>query len=311
MVRAVVLSACAVVFVSPLLAQPQPEPPQPVRPEAVSLAGVPLYPPDPIPNREQLLRDLQEVQSLANTTTPEAIIWMGRRQAYLWRYRDAIETFTKGIARYPNDARMYRHRGHRYVTTRQFDLARKDLEKAAALIRGKADEVEPDGAPNPSGQPRSTLQFNIWYHLGLTHFLRGDFGKALEAYRACLAVSKNDDAVVATSDWLWMTLMRLGRKDEAAKVLERITPQMDVLENGAYHRRLLLYKGLETPDALLATAGGDATTIATQGFGVGNYYLVTGDTARARRVFEQVVKGSSWNAFGFIAAEADLARKSR
>jgi tetratricopeptide (TPR) repeat protein len=309
MVRAFVLYALAVVFVAPLLAQPQPEPPQPVRPEAVSLAGVPLYPPDPIPNREQLLRDLQEVQSLANTTTPEAIIWMGRRQAYLWRYRDAIETFTKGIARYPNDARMYRHRGHRYITTRQFDLARRDLEKAAALIRGKADEVEPDGAPNPSGQPRSTLQFNIWYHLGLAHFLRGDFGKALDAYRACLAVSKNDDAVVATSDWLWMTLMRLGRKDEAAKVLERITPQMDILENGAYHRRLLMYKGLEKPEALLGTAGGDATTIATQGYGVGNYFLVTGDTARARGVFEQVVKGSSWNAFGFIAAEADLARK--
>ncbi len=177
MVRAFILSACAAVFVAPLLASPQPEPPQPVRPEAVSLAGVPLYPPEPIPNREQLLRDLQQVQSLANTTTPEAIIWMGRRQAYLWRYRDAIETFTKGIARYPNDARMYRHRGHRYITTRQFDSARKDLEKAASLIRGRADEVEPDGAPNPSGQPRSTLQFNIWYHLGLTHFLRVTSGR--------------------------------------------------------------------------------------------------------------------------------------
>ncbi len=106
-----------------------------------------------------------------------------------------------------------------------------------------------------------------------------------------------------------MTLMRLGRKDEAAKVLERITPQMDVLENGAYHRRLLMYKGLDKPDALLGTAGGDATTIATQGFGVGNYYLVTGDATRARGVFEQIVKGSGWNAFGFIAAEADLARK--
>ena len=34
----------------------------------------------------------------------------------------------------------------------------------------------------------------------------------------------NDDSITATSDWLWMTLMRLNRKAEAAKVLERITP---------------------------------------------------------------------------------------
>ena len=60
---------------------------------------------------------------------------------------------------------------------------------------------------------------------------------------------------VATSDWLWMTLMRLGRKDDAAKVLERITPKMEILENGAYHRRLLMYKGAEKPEALLDTEG--------------------------------------------------------
>ena len=55
-------------------------------------------------------------------------------------------------------------------------------------------------------------------------------------------------------------------------------------------------------------AGGDATTIATQGYGVGNYYFVNGDTARARTVFEQVTSGAGWNAFGYIAAEADLVR---
>jgi hypothetical protein len=30
--------------------------------------------------------------------------------------------------------------------------------------------------------------------------------------------------------------------------------------------------------------------------------------ARARRVFERVVAGGGWNAFGFIAAEAELLR---
>ena len=61
---------------------------------------------------------------------------------------------------------MYRHRGHRYITVAQFDRAIADFEKAVALIKGTPDEIEPDGAPNPTGKPRSTLHFNIWYHLG-------------------------------------------------------------------------------------------------------------------------------------------------
>ena len=123
-----------------------------------------------------------------------------------------------------------------------------------------------------------------------------------------MKVSTNDDSIVATSDWTWMTLMRLNREAEATKVLERITPKMDILENQAYHRRLLMYKGIEKPEALLDTASPDPTQIATQGYGVGNYYLVKGDRARARQVFEKIVSGAGWNAFGFIAAEADLQR---
>jgi hypothetical protein len=69
-----------------------------------------------------------------------------------------------------------------------------------------------------------------------------------------------------------------------------------------------MYKGLEKPEALLNTETADATQIATQGYGVANYYYVTGDTARARQVLEKIVGGAGWNAFGYIAAEADLRR---
>ena len=41
---------------------------------------------------------------------------------------------------------------------------------------------------------------------------------------------------------------------------------------------------------------------------MGNYYLVTGDTAKAKEVFQKVISGGGWNAFGYIAAEVDLAR---
>jgi hypothetical protein len=126
-----------------------------------------------------------------------------------------------------------------------------------------------------------------------------------------MKVSTNDDSITATSDWLWMTLMRLNRKAEADKVLARITPKMDILENGSYHRRLLMYKGVEKPEVLLDPANADGLTIATQGYGVGNWYFVTGNRARAREIFEKVVAGPQWSAFGYIAAEADLQRMGR
>src|SRR5688572_3302023 len=42
-----------------------------------------------------------------NPNNPDAIIWLGRRTAYLGEYREAIKIFTEGIAKHPRDARFY------------------------------------------------------------------------------------------------------------------------------------------------------------------------------------------------------------
>ena len=49
-------------------------------------------------------------------------------------------------------------------------------------------------------------------------------------------------------------------------------------------------------------------SFATQGYGVGNWYLYNGKLDQAKTVFRRVLAGSYWPAFGYIAAEADLAR---
>ncbi len=280
--------------------------------EASTLSGKPLT--RPVFSAEQRARleaDLAAAQAEhdKNPRDAERAIWLGRRLGYLSRYRDAIAIYTTALVRHPDNAKLYRHRGHRYISIRQFDNAVADFEKAASLVKGLPDEIEPDGAPNQYNKPRSTLQSNIWYHLGLAYYLKGDLTRALPAYLECMKVStNNDDSLVAASDWLYMTYRRLGRTADAARVLEPIREQMDILENDAYHKRLLMYKGLVTPGSLLATEGADALQLATQGYGVGNWYLYNGDQAKAREIFERIVQGSSWSAFGFIAAEADLHR---
>lgn len=285
-------------------------------PESFSLLGEPLYRPEP-PEAVRTERegDLAEARARyeADPADPDALIWLGRRTAYLGRYREAAALFSRGVERFPEDARFLRHRGHRFLTLRRLDLAEADLARAGELVRGQPDRVEPDGLPNARGIPTSTLQSNVWYHLGLARFARGDFEGALAAYRECLAVSGNPDMLVATSHWLYMTLRRLGLDGEAAAVLEPIHADLDVIENHAYHRLLLLYRGELAAEDVLGDAEAGSLDFATLAFGVAHLHLVEGREAEAATLFRQIVESGGsdqWPAFGHLAAEAELARRA-
>jgi len=269
--------------------------------EAISLLGEPLYPP-PAP---------AEVQAAREANLEDAIIWHGRRLGYMSRFREAISIFTQGLEEFPKSYKLLRHRGHRYLSIRQFDLAVTDFEKARGLMPSTI-EIEPDGNPNAQGIPLSNTQFNILYHLGLAHYLNGDWAKAAEAYIRCLEFCENDDSTVATSDWLYMTYRKMNDIEKANAVLETISPNMNIIENDSYFQRMLMYKGLVQPESLLDLEAGDnpdqGIALATQGYGVGNWYLYNGDTAKAKEIFEMVVASPIWAAFGYIAAEVELSK---
>ncbi len=253
-------------------------------------------------NLEKAARDY------AAEPTADNLIWYARRKGYLGHYKDAIESLTIGIEKFPNDARMYRHRGHRFITLRCFDDAIKDFEKAAKLIKGKPDEVEPDGLPNAKNIPTSTLQSNIWYHLGLAYYLKGEHKKALKAYEQCQKVSKNNDMSVATIYWHYMTLRRMGKRKDADKLLNKFDTGLEVIENTDYLKLLKLNKDEVKPEDLLATIRGDADSLgsASLGYGIGNYFLYNGDKEKAMTIFKKITEGNQWASFGYIAAEVEL-----
>ena len=283
--------------------------------QAISFLGDTLTTPElPESVRETYLARYAEAEAdlAADPSDVDALIWMGRRTAYLGQYREAIDIFTHAMTLHPEDARLYRHRGHRYLTVREPSKAIADFERAVELIEGTADEVEPDGLPNAMNTPTSTLHFNIWYHLGLAHYLRGDFEAAERAYRECLDVSVHPDSVVATTYWLYLTLRRLGKDQEAAALLDGIQEDMEIIESTAYLDLLLLFKGERTLEDLAGPDGGQATLQGTtMAYGIGAWHLVEGRTAEAEETFRTILEGrSQWSAFGYQAAEAELARRA-
>ena len=281
--------------------------------QAISLLGdtlriLPLAPPVRV-RYEQQLADARR----AYEHTPanlDSIIWYGRRLGYLGQLRESIAVYTRGLTLFPDDPWLLRHRGHRLLSVRDFAAAVRDLERAAARVAGTPDVVEPDGQPNGSGIPIGTLQSNIGYHLALAHYLQGDWARAAAVAQREVDRANNDDRRVSMGYWLYLSLRRSLRDADAARVLAPMRRDMQILENGAYHRLMLLYKGDLPSDSILRSGPDGALSVgdASAAYGLANWYFYNGQRADAERLWRRIVSAGQWGAFGAIAAEVDLAR---
>lgn len=213
------------------------------------------------------------------------LIELGIAQSGARQFREAIATFTRGIAIAPDDAMLYRWRGHRHLSVREYDRAAADFARGMAL---------------------DSAVYGIWYHLGVLRYVRGDFAGAADAFARAQPLAPDAGELAGATDWRWMSLARAGRKAEADSMLG--TRPDSLPTTVAYRQRLRLYRGEIGPDSVLAPGDTSDVAVATLGYGIGNWYLVRGDTAQARHWFERAIASGGWPAFGFMAAEADLAR---
>lgn len=236
-------------------------------------------------------------------TNADSIIWYGRRVGYTGAFEEAVAIYTEGLTHHPEDARLLRHRGHRYLSLRQYALAIADLQRARELRAGRPDEVEPDGQPNARGIPTSTLHSNIRYHLALAHFLQGDFPAAAVIWEEDAKLSPNLDHRVASTYWWVLALARQQRFDAATAALAPIRADWDIIENGSYHALLLWMKGALSVDDLHAKMQSPIER-QTIGNGIGQWELAQGRRANAERAFRAVLGTGPSASFGYLAAEA-------
>jgi tetratricopeptide (TPR) repeat protein len=215
----------------------------------------------------------------------QKFIALGTAQAGARQMREAVETFTKAMAVAPNDPMVYRWRGHRNISTRNFDQAMADLTRGYGI---------------------DSLNYGILYHLGVLRFVMGDFNAAADAFRRAQPRAPDAAELAGSTDWLWMSLQRAGRASEATAMLARHPDSLAT--TAAYARRLKLYRGEIGPEALITAKDTGDVDLATLAYGLGNWYLVHGDVANAKAQFERSINSGGWPAFGFIVSEVDLKR---
>ena len=221
----------------------------------------------------------------ANPADVALIIQLGQAQSAARQFREAIATFSSGLAIAPRDPMLYRWRGHRYLSVRELDRALDDLRRGFAL---------------------DSTNYGVLYHLGIVWFARGDFARAADAFTRAQRFAPDAGELAGATDWLWMALSRGGRSADARQMLDRRPDSLPV--NNAYARRLSLYRGQIGPDQVVTPADTSDVAVATLSYGIGNWHLVRGDTARARTWFERSVQSGGWPAFGFILSELELPR---
>ena len=226
-----------------------------------------------------------ETALAADPRNVDRIIQLGVAQSGARQFREAIETFTRGLAIAPDHPMLYRWRGHRYLSVREFDRAMDDLTRGNTL----------------DGNNYGTL-----YHLGIVRFARGNFEGAADAFAQAQPRAPDAGELAGATDWLWMSLSRAGKTVEAKAMLDRRPDSLPT--SNAYSQRLTLYRGLSLPENVITTADTVDVQIATLSFGIGNWYLVRGDTTRAQAWFERSVGSAGWPGFGFILSEVELRR---
>ena len=266
--------------------------PAQTRPETTSKLGTKFY---SLADEKGAVAGAQK-NLAADTKNPDLLLKLAQAQISVWQDREAVETLTRALAISPQNADLYTERGHRELPLREFARARTDLSRAAAL--------------NPKNMA-------AYYHLGLAHYFLGEFTPAADAFRHAVETAPNTDERINSTNWLYAALRRAKRTAEAAKALEAIPPEMT---NQEPHTRFYLnlvrfFQGRMSESEALPPeppAGNTDPEVElpfdTVAYGIGNWHLSGGDTAKAQEYFHRILKGHVWITWGFVGAETEIQR---
>jgi tetratricopeptide (TPR) repeat protein len=294
--------------------------------EAISLFGAGLIRPDFDEVSIRLLQtDLKNAVSQFSDfpDDPESILWVARKTAAFWRYRDAIFILTDGLSDNSSDFRFYRFRGHYYLNIREFDHAVEDLRTAVSLLGDWSGQNEPDAISGASFEPSATYGYTTWYHLGLAYYMKGEFSQAQQAFLNASEFAQNSDTRIQSIDWLFLSQLRGGTERLDLAKIRQIIASAEQLSDGRsnLHRIYFMIGEYETVAAISSEAFSGERMLSEAFFGdyspaeqLNLRYAhalklqLSGDLSAARAAYMKILDTNYWASFSYIAAEAELHR---
>ena len=201
--------------------------------------------------------------------------------------------------------KLLRNRGHRYITLRQLDNAIADLLKAEKLIPSSNDVME----YGLDGKPTATVRHQIYYHIGVYHYLKKDFSKSAAAFEKALATAGDSKNIVGATDWLYNCYQRIGQSEKAKKIIEPITVNYLEEKDQPYFKRILLYKGVITPEELIDVGmQADKMTVqdVTKLYGLASWYRYQQNEEKATSLVKIILQSDAWPGFAYAAAEIEM-----
>lgn len=291
-------------------------------PQGNDLFGRPMYTtstnPMNVTSDDALQRAVTEAKAAYDTApTIDNVTWYGRLLGYQGLARDAVAVYSAGLRRHPDSAKLLRHRAHRYFNLREFDRSIEDGLRAAELYSGRPLERERLG-PAYFPSTADVVQFYLYYHLGHAYFAKHEYAQAADWFGKAREVATGTgdaSSITAGVYWQYMSLARNQRYDAANALLDdyRLTlvDLKDNIEANYYFDGIQLYKDLRDPatyystlDSGKAFSTSDAISAGTA-YSLANYWLVRGETAKAKEFLRIAATVDTWSFFARVQAEAD------
>lgn len=195
----------------------------------------------------------QSDAALQRTPSDEAL-WLSRAKllAGAQRIDLAVLTCSRGLARLPESGELHLARGHYYINIGRPQEACADL----AIARLSLGE-----------------NWQVMYHLALSHYLSHEYAEAEALYRHMLVIFPTETEHVSLCNWLWACLVHQDRLEEAAQVAAGVGSDWDPGFDGAYHHIQLFVSGrISLAEALGGDTVQDSIDSITTAYGIYNYY---------------------------------------
>lgn len=237
---------------------------------------------------------LKEVEDKLSKDPGNFILWVSRGILYFNEdFEEAIASFSKALAINPFNGDQYYNRGRKFLSQDRFPQALADFTLSLRLD------------PNDNWK---------WHFCGVAYFYLDNFKEAIKCFRQAIdvAIEQGMEMIPPEVDWLWMSYIKLGDRENAAKCLDLVDENTPV-ERGdlMYKKRVLLYKGVTKLEDFEKSIEYDYDKRAiTELYGAANYcYHILGDTRKAIYFLDRLLEYKTCHhAFGYKMALQDKSK---